>query len=101
LADDLPRRRLITLTGVGGVGKTRMALEAAWAAHDEFRGGVCLVELGAIVDAEGVTHAVASVLRVEPYLGTTLEAGIIDALQGRQLLLIVDNCEHVIDAANP
>jgi hypothetical protein len=100
LADDLARRRLITLTGVGGVGKTRMALEAAWAAHDEFSGGAWLVELAPIADAEGVTHAVASVLRVEPYPGMTLENAIIDALQGRQLLLIVDNCEHVIEAAN-
>jgi predicted ATPase/class 3 adenylate cyclase len=100
LADDLPRRRLITLTGVGGVGKTRMALEAAWAAHDEFSGGVWLVELAPIVDADGVTHAVASVLRVEPYPGMTLEDGIIDALQGRRLLLIVDNCEHVLNTAN-
>jgi predicted ATPase/class 3 adenylate cyclase len=100
LADDLPRRRLITLTGVGGVGKTRMALEAAWAAHDEFSGGVWLVELAPIADADGVTHAVASVLRVEPYPGMTLEDAIIDALQGRRLLLIVDNCEHVLDATN-
>jgi predicted ATPase/class 3 adenylate cyclase len=100
LADDLPRRRLITLTGVGGVGKTRMALEAAWAAHDEFGGGVWLVELAPIVDAEGVTHALASVLRVEPYPGLTPEDAIIDALQGRRLLLIVDNCEHVLEAAS-
>jgi predicted ATPase/class 3 adenylate cyclase len=100
LADDLPRRRLITLTGVGGVGKTRMALEAAWAAHDEFSGGLWLVELAPIVDEEGVTHAVASVLRVEPYPGMTLQDAVIDALQGRRLLLIVDNCEHVIEAAN-
>jgi class 3 adenylate cyclase len=74
LADDLPRWRLITLTGVGGVGKTRMALEAAWAAHDEFSGGVWLLELAPIVDADGVTHAVASALRVEPYPGLRLEA---------------------------
>jgi predicted ATPase/class 3 adenylate cyclase len=100
LADDLPRRRLITLTGVGGVGKTRMALEAAWAAHDEFSGGVWLVELAPITEPDGVTHAVASVLRVEPYPGLALEDAIIDALQGRRLLLIVDNCEHVIEAAN-
>jgi predicted ATPase/class 3 adenylate cyclase len=100
LADDLSHRRLITLTGVGGVGKTRMALEAAWATHDEFSGGVWLVELAPIADAEGVTHAVASVLRVEPYPGVTLEDAIIDALQGRRLLLIVDNCEHVLDAAS-
>jgi predicted ATPase/class 3 adenylate cyclase len=100
LADDLPRRRLITLTGVGGVGKTRMALEAAWAAHDAFIGGVWLVELAPIADEDGVTHAVASVLRVEPYPGVTLEDAVVDALQGRQRLLIVDNCEHVLDAAN-
>jgi predicted ATPase len=100
LADDLPRRRLITLTGVGGVGKTRMALEAAWAAHDEFGRGVWLVELAPVTDSDGVMHAVASVLRVEPYPGLSLEDAIIDALQGRRLLLIVDNCEHVLDVAN-
>jgi predicted ATPase len=100
LADDLPRRRLITLTGVGGVGKTRMALEAAWAAHDEFSAGVWLVELDPIVDEDGVTHAVASALRIEPYPGLTLQDAIVDALQGRRRLLIFDNCEHVLDAAN-
>jgi predicted ATPase len=77
-----------------------MAVEAAWAAHDEFSGGVWLVELAPIADAEGVTHAVASVLRVEPYPGMTLEDAIVDALQGRRLLLIVDNCEHVLDVAS-
>jgi hypothetical protein len=65
LSSELPRRRLMTLTGVGGVGKTRMALEAGWAAHDEFDSGVWLVELAPIDDEEGVVHAVAAVLRVD------------------------------------
>jgi predicted ATPase/class 3 adenylate cyclase len=100
LAGELARRRLITLTGVGGVGKTRLALEAAWAAHDEFAGGVWLVELAPIAEDVGVVNAVAAALRVDPRPGASLDTAIIEALRGRSVLLIVDNCEHVIDAAS-
>jgi predicted ATPase/class 3 adenylate cyclase len=98
LSSELPRRRLITLTGVGGVGKSRLAVEAAWHAHDEFDGGTWLVELAPIDDADGVVHAVAAVLRVDPRPGVRLGDAIVQELSGRRLLLIVDNCEHVIDA---
>jgi predicted ATPase/class 3 adenylate cyclase len=100
LASDLPRRRLITLTGVGGVGKTRLALEAAWIAHDEFVDGAWLVELAPLVDAEAVVHAAALVLRIEPRPSMALEDAVIEALTDRTVLLVVDNCEHVIDAVS-
>jgi predicted ATPase/class 3 adenylate cyclase len=100
LAGDLARRRLITLTGVGGVGKTRLALEASWAAQDEFSGGVWLVELAPIAEDDAVVNAVAAALRVDPRPGISLDTAIIEALVGRSVLLIVDNCEHVIDAAS-
>jgi predicted ATPase/class 3 adenylate cyclase len=100
LAADLPRRRLITLTGAGGVGKTRMALEAAWIAHDEFGDGAWLVELAPLAEAEAVVHATALVLRVEPRPGLALEDALIEALTDQTMLLVVDNCEHVIDAAS-
>jgi predicted ATPase/class 3 adenylate cyclase len=100
LAADLSRRRLITLTGVGGVGKTRLALEAAWAAHDEFDDGVWLVELAPLAEAEAVVQAVALVLRVEPRPGLVLEDAVIEAVTDRSMLLVLDNCEHVIDTAS-
>ena len=96
LAGELPARRLVTLTGVGGVGKTRLALEAAWAARDEFDAGAWLVELAPLVEPDAVVHAVAAVLRVEPQPGVELAESIVASLTGRRLLLVIDNCEHVI-----
>jgi predicted ATPase/class 3 adenylate cyclase len=100
LVADLSRRRLITLTGVGGVGKTRLALEVAWVAHDEFADGAWLVELAPLAEAEAVVQAVALVLRVEPRPGLALEDAVAEALADRAVLLVIDNCEHVIDSAS-
>ena len=95
---DLPRRRLVTLTGTGGVGKTRYALEMAAIAVDEFRDGVWLVELAPLAEPESVVLAVASMLSIRPQGGMTAVEAIADWLYGRRLLLILDNCEHVLTA---
>jgi predicted ATPase len=96
---NLPQRRLVTLTGPGGVGKTRMALEAAAAAADEFRDGVWFVELAPVAEPGSVALAVAATLSIPPESGVSVEAAIADGLRDRRVLLVLDNCEHVLAAA--
>jgi predicted ATPase/class 3 adenylate cyclase len=96
---NLPHRRLVTLTGTGGVGKTRLALEAAGMAADEFRDGVWMVELAPVADPGSVALAVATTLSIQDQGGLNVVEAIADWLRGRRLLLILDNCEHVLSAA--
>jgi predicted ATPase/class 3 adenylate cyclase len=96
---NLPHRRLVTLTGPGGVGKTRMALEAAAVAADEFRDGVWLVELAPVAEPSSVALAVAATLSIQPEGGVSAVAAVADWLRDRRLLLVLDNCEHVLAAA--
>jgi predicted ATPase/class 3 adenylate cyclase len=96
---NLPQRRLVTLTGPGGVGKTRMALEAAAAAADEFRDGVWFVELAPVAEPGSVALAVAATLSIPPESGVSVEVAIADGLRDRRVLLVLDNCEHVLAAA--
>ena len=96
LTRDLPTRRLLTLTGVGGVGKTRLALEVAWAARDQFV-SAWFVELGSVTDRSAVVHAVAFALNIEPEPGSEGTDAIVRAVAGRRILVILDNCEHVLD----
>jgi predicted ATPase len=91
--------RLVTLTGVGGVGKTRLALEVASRSADNFSDGVFVIELAAIGDPAAVPEAVAAVLGVVQQPGMSLADSIASALDGRSRLLVFDNCEHVRDAA--
>ncbi|ORV46774.1 ATP-binding protein [Mycobacterium conspicuum] len=91
--------RLVTLTGVGGVGKTRLALEVAARLIDEFPDGAWLFELAAVTDPAAVPDAVAAALGVTQQVGKTVTESVATALEGRVRLLIFDNCEHVRDAA--
>ena len=91
-------RRLVTLTGVGGVGKTRLALEVAERLSDEFPDGVWLFEFAAVNDPAAVPEAVAAVLGITQQAGKTVSESIAAALEGRVRLLVFDNCEHVLDA---
>ena len=91
--------RLVTLTGVGGVGKTRLALEAAARLADEFPDGVWVFELAAVTDPAAVPDAVAAVLGITQQPGKTVSESVAAALEGRIRLLVIDNCEHVLDAA--
>jgi Adenylate and Guanylate cyclase catalytic domain len=91
--------RLVTLTGVGGVGKTRLALEVAGRPADEFPDGVWFFELAAVTDPAAVPDAVAAVLGITQQPGKTVSESVATALEGRVRLLVIDNCEHVRDAA--
>ena len=91
--------RLVTFTGVGGVGKTRLALEVAVRLTDEFPDGVWFFELAAVTDPAAVPDAVAAVLGITQQPGKTVSESVAAALEGRVRLLMFDNCEHVRDAA--
>ncbi|WP_082945726.1 adenylate/guanylate cyclase domain-containing protein [Mycobacterium sp. E2733] len=90
--------RLVTLTGVGGVGKTRLAVEVAGRLADEFPDGVWLFELAAVTDPAAVPDAVAAVLGITQQPGKKVSQSLAAALEGRVRLLVIDNCEHVLDA---
>src|SRR6185295_15928290 len=91
--------QLVTLTGVGGVGKTRLATEVAARLADEFPDGVWFFELAAVVDSSAVPDAVAAVLGITQQPAKTVSESVAAALEGRVRLLVFDNCEHVLDAA--
>jgi predicted ATPase len=94
----LKAHRLVTLTGVGGVGKTRLALEvAARTAHQYFE-GVWLIELAPVGDPAAVPDAVAAVFGFTQQPGKTMAESVAAALEGRSRLLVFDNCEHLLDA---
>ena len=95
----LDHGRLVTLTGPGGIGKTRMALHVAAGVADAYPDGVYLFELAQLLDPDSVVPAVAAVLRVEPRAGASLTDRVIEFLQTKRALLVVDNCEHVLPAA--
>jgi len=98
LGDALRSQRLVTLTGVGGVGKTRLALEAGAEVAGEFPDGVWLVELASVGDPSSVSAAIATVLGLTPQGDTAIIDTVADALAGRRLLLVLDNCEHLREA---
>ncbi len=90
--------RLVTLIGVGGVGKTRLALDVATQLADEFVDGVWVFELAAVADPAAVPDAVAAVLGITQQPGKTVSESVASALEGRSRLLVFDNCEHVVDS---
>jgi predicted ATPase/class 3 adenylate cyclase len=93
--DDSP---VITLTGVGGVGKTRLALQVAADAVARFPDGAWFVDLGPVLDASYVAAAFSTALLLPERRQGTLEESIVAALREKRLLVVLDNCEHVIDA---
>jgi predicted ATPase len=94
-----PGRRLVTLTGPGGTGKTRLALQAAADALDDFRDGVFLAGLEGLADPQLVLATIAQALGVRPREDETLEQSIVEFLSGKELLLVLDNFEQVVEAA--
>jgi len=95
----LAQARLVTLTGPGGVGKTRLALQAAAQAAPRFADGAWLCELAPVRDPAGVDDTVAAVFSVTARAGQSTCDALVEFLHGKQLLLVLDNCEHLIEAA--
>ena len=94
----LRKHRLVSLTGPGGAGKTRLALVAAGELVEVFDDGVWLVELAPLTDPALVTQTVAGALEVREQPGRPLTRVLRDYLATRRLLLVLDNCEHLVDA---
>jgi predicted ATPase/Tfp pilus assembly protein PilF len=90
--------RLLTLTGVGGAGKTRLALRVAWDLLGSYADGVWLVSLSSLSQGEQLPHAVAAALQIAEPSGFSVTQALISALRKRRMLLILDNCEHLSTA---
>ena len=91
----LQASRLLTLTGPGGIGKTRLALEVARRVRAQFPGGVWWIDLASVTDPAFVLDEVARTLGVSVTTGTELGDAVVRALSRRRTLLLLDNCEHV------
>jgi predicted ATPase/DNA-binding SARP family transcriptional activator/tetratricopeptide (TPR) repeat protein len=98
LCELIRQRRLVTVTGVGGAGKTRVALEVARAVQAGFPGGAWMVELAALADPDGIAPAIATVMEI-PVSGDTTAgslAGVASYIGDAETLIVLDNCEHLI-----
>ena len=98
LAAALHETRLLTLTGVGGVGKTRLALQLGADCSDRYSDGVWLASFAPISEAALVAPELATALRISEQPGRTWEQSIVAHLRAREALLVFDNCEHVLEA---
>jgi predicted ATPase/DNA-binding CsgD family transcriptional regulator len=98
IAARLGEQRLLTLSGPGGVGKTRLALRVAEAVLDRFTDGVWLAELAPLADPALVGQSVAAAVGAPPAARHNRQASLLAHLRERQALLVLDNCEHLLDA---
>ena len=96
IAGFLGESRLVTLTGVGGVGKTRLALQVAGEVQPRFREGAWLVELAGIRDPKAVAEAVTSTLGVPSRSGAPVVDRLLEFLRPKEVLVVLDNCEHLL-----
>jgi len=96
--EELTRAQLVTLTGTGGSGKTRLSLEVARSMLDEYADGVWFVELAPLRSAALVPNHVGAAMGLRDEPGRSMVDTLLDHLRTKQLLLILDNCEHLIDA---
>ncbi|HXY93073.1 MAG TPA: adenylate/guanylate cyclase domain-containing protein [Acidimicrobiia bacterium] len=99
IKDALVQNRVVTLIGVGGVGKTRLAIQTAAEALPHYRDGVWLCELGPLSDEGQVPDVVATALNVQQRPGQSITESLMLTLRSKEMLVVLDNCEHVLDAA--
>ncbi len=97
LRDALHRTRGLTLCGAGGIGKTRLALRLLATAAPDFADGVYVVELGDLWEPDLIVSRIASLLGVTGEAGRPLADTLADALETRQALIMLDNCEHLVE----
>lgn len=99
IAESLANGRLVTIAGPGGVGKSRLAIEAARAAPSDWPDGVWLVELASINGQDGIADAIASTMGMHLPPEGNADAAIVRQLRSCSCLIVLDNCEHLIDSA--
>jgi DNA-binding SARP family transcriptional activator/predicted ATPase len=95
-----PRARLLTLAGPGGVGKTRLALQAAWEWRGSFPQGVCFIPLAGVDTPDLLLPAIAEGLEFASHAGEDFKAQLLNYLRGKEMLLVLDNFEHLLVAAD-
>ena len=98
IKDAIHQNRLVTLTGSGGTGKTRLSLRVAEEILESFKDGAWFIELAPVSSPALVTGTVANVLGVREETGRSLNTTLTDWLKDREILIILDNCEHLIEA---
>lgn len=101
VADRLRSSRLVTLTGAGGIGKTRLAIAVAEAMVNEYPEGVCFVDLEPISDPHLLVPKLAAAVNVKEEAGDPLLKTVLSHLQSKRLLVVMDNCEHLVEACAP
>ncbi len=92
----LQEHRLVTLTGAGGCGKTRLAIKIAGDLVNQYQDGVFLVELASVTDPKLLSHVIAEALEIKEELDIPVLQTVMKQLQDKQLLLLIDNCEHLV-----
>ena len=99
VVDALDAEALVTLVGPGGVGKTRLAVAAAMEIREQFAGGAWFVDLAALEDADRIDEALATLLDLRILAAGAIREHVVEALRHREMLVLLDNCEHVVDQA--
>ena len=94
----LSTHRLLTLTGSGGAGKTRLAYHSAGFLHADYKDGIWAIEFAALTEEDLAAQAVASALGVHEQGGRPISESLVRYLQSRSTLLILDNCEHLLNS---
>src|SRR6185312_16177229 len=100
MRDILAQNRLVTLTGAGGAGKTRLAVQIAASIGGDYADGIRYVDLAPLTDPDLVPIAAARALGLPDQPGRSPEKSLLQFIGGRHMLVVLDNCEHLLDASS-